>query len=170
MKKTLAILLTLVLVFGLSVTTFAAKSPNGQEYHKVVVIQGNDHADNKVEPEKAENITFNTVIDGKSIMVKADEKFVKFDSWKIYKADGTEAVAGVDYKILGVATLASAEMEIIPLTTIVIAANYDSVVTETIIVNDEDKAPETGDSTIVVLSAVALIALCGAAVAKKQLA
>ncbi|MBQ4612725.1 MAG: hypothetical protein IJB26_04180 [Clostridia bacterium] len=170
MKKAIAILLTLVLIVGLSVPAFAAKSPNGQEYHKVVVIQGNDHADSDVAPEKAENVTFNTVNAGKSITVKADPEKGKFDGWKIYKADGTEAVAGVDYKILGVATLASTEMEIVPLNTIVIAANYDNVVTETIIVNDEDEAPETGDSTVAVLGAVALIALCGTVVAKKQLA
>ena len=160
MKKVFAILLAAVLVMALSVTAFAAGvSPEGVSYYKVHIIDGNG---SKTQVEK--------VPVGEDISLEADPDKGDFDDWKIYKADGTEAVAGVDYKILGVATLASTEMEIVPLNTIVIAANYDNVVTETIIVNDEDEAPETGDSTVAVLGAVALIALCGTVVAKKQLA
>lgn len=172
MKKAIAILLTMVLVFGLAVPVFAAKSPNGQEYHQVVIIQGNAHKQDNVAPEQAENITFTTVVSGNTIKVTADPAMGEFNGWTIYKADGTVAVEGVDYKVLGAASLTDSEIEIIPLATIVIAANYNDETTETIIVeeNDEDEAPETGDNTIVVLSAVAVIALCGAVVAKKQLA
>lgn len=170
MKKALAILLTLVLVFGLAVPVFAAKSPNGQEYFKVVIVDGNDHKDAPQNSDKHENITYHTVVKDKTIVVKANPEKGQFNSWNIYKADGTLAVEGVDYRILGAFSLTDSEIEIIPLATIVIAANYNDEITETIIVNDEDEAPSTGDNTVVVLSAVALIALCGVLVSKKQLA
>lgn len=169
MKKLLALILTLILIMGLSVPVFAAKSAGGTVYFKVVVIDGNAHADAD-DAANAENITHNIVTDGKSIKVKADETKGAFDGWIIYKADGTLAVKDVDYKVLGAFSLADPEIEIVPLATIVITANYDGVKTETIIVNDEDESPETGDNTAVVLAAVALMALCGAIVAKKQLA
>ncbi len=171
MKKALAILLTLVLVFGLAVPVFAAKSPNGQEYHKVIIIQGNGHKnDDGSTNDKHENITHTTIVDGNKVKVKSNSAMGKFNGWTIYKADGTLAVEGVDYRVLGAFSLTDSEIEIIPLTTIVIAANYNDEVTQTIIVNDEEEAPPTGDSTVVVLSAVALIALCGVLVSKKQLA
>ena len=146
MKKILALVLTLILVMGLSGPVFAAKSAGGTVYFKVVVVDGN------------------------KIKGTATESKGTFDGWVIYKADGTVAVKDVDYKVLGAFTLADPEIEIIPLATIVITANYNSVKTETIIVNEEDESPETGDNTVVVLSALALVALCGVVVAKKQLA
>lgn len=169
MKKILALVLTLVLILGLSVPVFAAKSAGGTVYFKVVVVDGNAHKDAPAGT-TPKNITENTVVDGKSIKVKADESKGVFDGWVIYKADGTVAVKDVDYKVLGAFSLTDPEIEIIPLATIVITANYDGVKTETVIVNDEDESPKTGDNTVVVLSAAALIALCSAVVAKKQLA
>lgn len=169
MKKILALVLTLVLIMGLSVPVFAAKSAGGQVYFKVVVVDGNDHKDAPAGT-TPENITHNNVNDGNTIKLKATESKGTFDGWAIYKADGTAAVKDVDYKILGAFALTDPEIEIVPLATIVITANYNGVKTEPITVNDEDESPETGDNTVVVLSAVALIALCGAVVAKKQLA
>lgn len=169
MKKILALVLTLVLIMGLSVPVFAAKSAGGTVYFKVVVVDGNDHKDAPADT-TPDNITHTNVVDGNSIKVKADDSKGDFDGWVIYKADGTPAVKDVDYKVLGAFTLTDPEIEIVPLATIVITANYNGVKTEPITVNDEDESPETGDNTVVVLSAVALIALCGAAVAKKQLA
>lgn len=171
MKKVFALILTLVFVFSMAVPAFAAKSPNGTVYNKVVIIDGNDHKDApQQDADKQENITHTTVIEGNSIKVKANPNKGKFDGWKIYKADGKPAVAGVDYKVLGASSLSDDEIEIIPLATIVITANYNDVVTETIIVEDEAVSPPTGDATVVVLSAVALIALCGVIISKKQLA
>ncbi len=169
MKKILALVLALILVMGLSVPVFAAKSAGGQVYFKVVIIDGNDHKDAPA-GETPENITHTTVADGNKIKVTANEEKGKFDGWVIYKADGTLAVKDVDYKILGAFSLTDPEIEIIPLATIVITANYDGVKTEPIKVDDEDESPETGDVTVVALSAMALIALCGVVVAKKQLA
>ncbi len=169
MKKILALVLTLVLIIGLSVPVFAAKSAGGTVYFKVVVVDGNDHKDAPAGT-TPDNIAYSTVIDGKSIKVKANASKGDFDGWVIYKADGKPAVKDVDYKVLGAFSLTDPEIEIVPLATIVITANYEGVKTETILVNDEDESPETGDSIVVVLSAVALIALCGAVVAKKQLA
>ncbi len=174
MKKAIAILLTLIMVIGMATPAFAAKSPNGTEYFKVVIVDGNDHKDapqqGGQQNDKHENITHTTVIKDKSVVVKANPNKGKFDGWKIYKADGKPAVEGVDYKVLGAFSLTDDEIEIIPLATIVITANYNDVVTETVIVNDEEEAPPTGDNTVVVLSVVALIALCGVLVSKKQLA
>ncbi len=169
MKKILALVLTLVLIMGLAVPVFAAKSAGGQVYFKVVIVDGNGHKDAPADT-TPENITHTTVVDGNKVTVKADETKGKFDGWVIYKADGTLAVKDVDYKVLGAFSLTDPTIEIIPLATIVITANYDGVKTETVIVSDEDESPETGDNTVVVLSAVALIALCGVVVAKKQLA
>ena len=171
MKKVFALILTLVFVFSMAVPAFAAKSPNGTVYNKVVIVDGNAHKDAPAQGDnKNENITHTTVVEGKSIKVKADPNKGKFDGWSIFKADGKPAVAGVDYKILGASSLSDDEIEIIPLATIVITANYNDVVTETIIVEDEEVSPPTGDASVVVLSAVALIALCGVIVSKKQLA
>ena len=169
MKKILALVLTLVLILGLSVPVFAAKSAGGTVYFKVVVVDGNGHKDAPAGT-TPDNVTESIVVAGNKIKVKADEYKGDFDGWVIYKADGTVAVKDVDYKILGAFSLTDPEIEIIPLATIVITANYNGVKTEPVIVNDEDESPETGDNTVVVLSAVALIALCGAVVAKKQLA
>lgn len=169
MKKLLALVLTLVLIIGLAVPVFAAKSAGGTVYFKVVVVDGNGHKDAPADA-TPDNITHTTVVEGNKIKVTADESKGDFDGWVIYKADGTVAVKDVDYKVLGAFTLADSEIEIIPLATIVITANYNGVKTETVIVNDEDESPDTGDNTVVVLSAVALIALCGAVVSKKQLA
>ena len=171
MKKVLALVLTLVLVFGLAVPAFAAKSPNGQVYFKVVIIDGNDHADAPDQgADKHENITYSTVVDGNKVIAKATADKGTFNGWKFYKADRSPAVLGVDFKLAPGFSLTDTEIEFIPLTTIVVTANYDDVVTEPIIVNDEEEAPATGDNTVVVFSAVALIALCGVVVSKKQLA
>ena len=169
MKKILALILTLVLIMGLSVPVFAAKSAGGTVYFKVVVVDGNDHKDAPAGT-TPENITEKVVIDDNKIKVTANEEKGEFDGWVIYKADGTVAKKDVDYKVLGAFSLTDPEIEIIPLTSIVITANYNGVKTETVIINDEDESPETGDSIVVALSAAALIALCGAVVAKKQLA
>jgi hypothetical protein len=169
MKKVFAIILTIVLVMGLSIPAFAAKSPGGTVYHKVVVVDGNDHKDAPA-GSTPENITHKTVVEGDKVKVTATEGKGTFDNWVIYKADGTPAVAGEDYRLLGAFALTDPEIELIPLTTIVITANYDNIKTETIIISDEDESPETGDNTVVVLSAVALFALCGIVVAKKKLA
>jgi hypothetical protein len=171
MKKVFALILTLVFVFSMAVPAFAAKSPNGTVYNKVVIVDGNDHVDTpEQDTQKEENITHTTVVEGNTVKVKANPNKGKFDGWKIYKPDGKPAVPGVDYKVLGASTLSDDEIEIIPLATIVITANYNDVVTETIIVEDEEVSPPTGDATVVVLSAVALIALCGVIISKKQLA
>ena len=72
MKKILALILTLVLIMGLSVPVFAAKSAGGTVYFKVVIVDGNDHKD---APAGAtpENITEKVVIDGNNIKVTAYE-------------------------------------------------------------------------------------------------
>ncbi len=169
MKKIFALILTLILIMGLTVPVFAAKSAGGQVYYTVVVIDGNGHKDAPAGT-TPDNVTKTLVKKGNSVTVKATASKGNFDGWTIFKADGTVAVKDVDYKILGTSTLLDSEIEILPYASIVIAANYNGIKTETIIFNDEDESPETGDSTVVVLSAVALLALCGVVVAKKQLA
>lgn len=169
MKKVLALVLTLILIMGLSIPVFAAKSAGGTVYFKVIVVDGNEHKNAPAGTTPA-NITEHIVLEGKSIKLNADPVKGDFDGWTIYKADGTVAKKDVDYKVLGAFSLTNTKIEIIPMATLVVTASYNGIKTETIIVNDEDESPETGDSIVVALSATALIALCGAVVAKKQLA
>jgi hypothetical protein len=168
MKKFFAILLTLVLVMSMSVPAFAAKSPEGKPVFQVHFIDGADDdkgVTQRVEKDKQGNDATAVVF-----TFKADEKKGKFDGWVIYKANGQVAVEGVDYRVLGAFSLTDEKIEIIPLASIVVTANYNGIKTETVILNEEDEAPQTGDNTVVYLSVIALAALCGIVVAKKQLA
>ncbi len=80
MKKFVAILMAVVLVMALSVTTFAADSPVGEAKYTVYTIDGQGAATG-----------VKMVQDGKNIAVTA-EGDGEFDGWKIYTADGKEAV------------------------------------------------------------------------------
>ncbi len=158
MKKVCAVILAVVLVMSLSVTAFAAvASPEGVSYYKVYVING----------QGAETIITEVEV-GESITLTADPKMGKFDKWMVYKADGTPAVEGVDYKILS-GSLTTSPCTIIPLANIIITGNYNGKITTFKIANDEPTSPQTGDTTVYALGAVMVLALAGATVAKKQL-
>lgn len=158
MKKVFAILLAAVLVMALSVTAFAAGvSPEGVSYYKVHIIDGNG---SKTQVEK--------VPVGEDITLEADPDKGDFDEWKIYKADGTAAVEGEDYEIVS-GSLTSSSITILPKANLIITANYDGEETDFEIDNGEVTSPQTGDVAVYALCSVMVLALAGAAVAKKQL-
>ena len=158
MKKVFAILLAAVLVMALSVTAFAAgSSPEGVSYYKVHIIDGNG---SKTQTEK--------VPVGEEIPLKADPDKGDFDEWKIFKADGSIAVAGKDYEIVS-GSLTKSPLVIIPMANLIITANYDGEETDFEIDNGEVTSPQTGDVAVYALCSVMVLALAGAVVAKKQL-
>jgi hypothetical protein len=158
MKKILAVLLAAMLLCTLSVTAFAADSPAGTEVNKVTIVGGKDAA--PVDKE---------VTVGQAVELKAATDKGTFDGWKIYKADGTEAKAGVDYTLAEGAKLTDSALKVIPLSSIIITGNYAGVVTP-VKPGDKPVSPPTGDAAVMALAAVMVLALCGAVVAKKQAA
>lgn len=96
MKKIIAVALSLVMILGLSVTAFAATSPQGTTYHKVVVVfNAKDKIVTKIAPytatEGADSITFTAK------PANANDVFL---GWSIYKKDGTPATAGTDFDLV----------------------------------------------------------------------
>ena len=159
MKKVFAVVLAVVLVMCLSVTAFAAvQSPTGVSVYTVYVINGNG-AKTQITEVKV----------GDSITLTADPEMGKFDKWMIYKMDGTPAVEGEDYIIVE-GSLTSKTITIIPLSNIIITGNYNGKITKFDISNGEPVSPQTGDTSVVMLSAMMVLALAGVVVAKKQLA
>ena len=157
MKKALAFVLTIVLVMSLSVAVFAANdSASGEAFNQVHIINGPN-----VKP------VVHELPVGSRIELKADESKGTFNNWAIYLLNGAVAQEGVDYKIEG--KLTDKNIVIYAYTDLVITGNYNGVKTEFEVNNGEVTSPQTGDSAVVVLAAVMVLALAGAAVAKKQL-
>ena len=157
MKKVFAMILAIALVMSLGMSVAAAVSPEGVSYYKVYVIDGQG-AETKV----------NKVPVGETITITSTGKG-DFDLWMVYKLDGTPAKEGVDYIIVS-GVMEGSPITIKPLANIIITGNYDGIKTKFEITNDEPNSPQTGDNTVIVLSAVMMLALAGAVVAKKQLA
>ena len=159
MKKVFAVVLAVILVMSLSVTAFAAvQSPQGVSVYKVYVINGSG---------AKTQVTEVTV--GESITLTADPEMGKFDKWMIYKMDGSLAVEGEDYTIVS-GSLTTETITLIPLANIIITGNYNGKITKFDITNDEPVSPQTGDTSVVMLGAMMVLALAGAVVVKKQLA
>ena len=162
MKKIIALLIAVVMVFTLSVTAFAASSPSKDKVYKVTIVDG-----------KSDVIASPSVEEGVAVELESNSKNGKFNNWTVYKADGkTLAVAGVDYT-LAAGTLNDADAEIIPLADIIICGNYDNVKTDPSVAlkgDGSDKAPQTGDVTAMVLVLVMAAAAGLGLVAKKQFA
>ena len=170
MKKVFAIVLSLILVFALSITAFAAKSPTGQKYYNVTLQKG-------IAVEGVESAGVNAVIDEDgNVHVKADPKEGTFNSWSIYKivkTNGkqkiTKAVNGKDYEILS-GSLNSKDLVIKPLADIVICGNYNGKITDPSTGKaKQDKSSKTGDVEVLYLSVIMLASLSVCAAAKKQL-
>lgn len=185
MKKILAIVLSLVLVMSLSVTAFAASSPVAGQKVTIVFVA---HEDAKVEVETHEWHDELTV----TYTAKEEHEGEAFVGWSIYLKDGSVAIEGkhyklvkrvagayaekaadtVAYRVAGDIVLADTTIELIPLTDLIVTANYGTTATST---DDAVKAFQTtsvptGDVTVLGLSALMVAALAGVVVSKKQLA
>lgn len=158
MKKVFAVLLAIAMIMSLSLCVSAAvSSPEGVSYYKVYVIDGQGAETEVTKVPVGDDITIDATAKG------------DFDMWMVYKLDGTPAKEGVDYVIVS-GMLDGAPITIRPLGNIIVTGNYDGVVTEFEITNDEPTSPQTGDNTVYALCTVMVVALAGAVVAKKQLA
>lgn len=159
MKKVIALVFALVMIMGLSVTSLAVPSATAKSEFKVSFRNGS-----------AASQTTNTVKvseDGK-FTATVDSAQGTFNEWVIYKADGTVAVAGVDYTVVS-GSLKDANLVVKPLTDIIICGNYNGVVTKPIL-DGSSSSPKTGDFTVMYLAAVMMAAGACGFVAKKQLA
>ncbi len=97
MKKVLSLILAFVLVFALSASAFALRSPGGTEYSEVVINQTNTGSNSDV----AQKVP---VVDGDTITIEPGKsETLEFEGWKFYKdANKTPAVAGTDYEVVAV--------------------------------------------------------------------
>ena len=192
MKKIIALLLSVIMVFCLSVTAFAAESPTATGKIKVKIRKA-DYVDftGKVDVEY-------TVDVDKTLTVKADDKQSEaFKNWSVYKVVSSvegvsapvnsgviilnaalnlaattkvvEAVQGTDYEIIK-GGLDQKEMTIKLKNSVIVCANYGSVVTDPLVDSSADSsasAPKTRDMTIV-YAAVVMLAFAAMAFGVKK--
>ncbi len=180
MKKIVALILCIVSVFVFSVAVSAESSPVGEEVFSVITIVPSQQGE-VIESIKPATVTVNeggTITVTAPESVKKDEVTPEFTGFKIYKqASGTagaanglvEAVLGVDYIIVK-GSLGDANVEIKPLTDVVVVATYKDVVIDptTGNVTVQPESPKTGSATAVCFAIVALAAAAVMFGAKKQ--
>ncbi len=156
MKKVFAVILAVAMIMCLSVSAFAALSPEDKPVYKVTVINGID-AKSEVK----------SIDEGSEFTVTSDANKGKFDFWRVYKKDGTVAKEGVDYTVK-TGKLEESPISIIPKADIIVTGNYDGKLTDPLTGKEmQDKSPATGDFSVVYIFALGALALAG--VAKKQL-
>lgn len=122
MKKLFAVLVCISILMGLSCMAFAATNspqPPAQKFQVelrkgkgIKVITGMDQF-------------FNT--NGESVIVEADDSFGTFNSWSLYKTDGSKA-AGTDYELVG-CDLNSKRLEFKAKVDLIVCANYNGETT-----------------------------------------
>ena len=161
MKKTMALLFAVLLVVALAVPAFALESPGGKEVNKVHIVNGNGAKPEVVAVQK-----------GDTLKIEADESKGTFDAWVVYLKDGkTKAVQGEHYTIVADGSLEDSIIEIIPIVDLIITGNYNGEETKfEVTQNGEVTSPQTGDTTVVFLSALMLVALAGMVALKKRAA
>lgn len=169
MKKTLAILLAVVMLFALAAPVMAASSPVAGKKLTVVVVKAPEAKPETQTVTVAEDVNDGTM----TLTYTAAEKNndAAFTKWTVYRRDGSVAVLGTDYTLAGGTALTGLTIKIIPLTDLIVAANYGDKTTD---IKDaqatfQDKSEPTGDM-IVAFAAVMIVALAGTVVCKKQLA
>lgn len=169
MKKTLAILFAVVMLFALAAPVMAASSPAAGKVFTVVAVTAPEAKPQTQTVKVAEDVNDGTMV----VTYTAEEKHeeAKFTEWIVYRRDGSIAVLGTDYTLAGGTTLNGLSIKIIPLTDLIVTANYGDTKTE---IKDaqavfQDKSEPTGDM-IAAFAAVMVVALAGTVVCKKQLA
>ena len=164
MKKIIAIVLALVAVLTLSVSAMAANNSPVPTAKATVTIHSALCADGILQEGKAV-----TVEVGSTANIIKDDAEGKFDSWAIYKPDGSVAVEGTDYVIVS-GSLKDPSISITVLTDLIICGNYNGKITDPITGEKKDPvAPPTFDVTAVALAMVMLGAAAVVITAKKQL-
>lgn len=159
MKKIIALLLTITLLFTLSLTAFAAQSPVGKEQITVVLRKGDG-----IKGALEADVKY-TLDGGAEVSVVANEKdYGEFKSWSVYKVvgDGKTEPAKIpaDYEIIkGGANLR--ELTILAHTDLIICANYGDKITDPLSQSstsgtDTDESPQTND-TVALYAVIAML-------------
>lgn len=95
MKKFIALILTVVLVLSFSVSAFALKSPGGNVYHEVIIDRTNANSSDVDERV--------TVKEGGELEIKPVGNNQKdFEGWEFYKPNMGAAEIGKDFEIVAV--------------------------------------------------------------------
>ncbi len=176
MKKIIALLLSIAMVFCFAVTAFAADSPSADKKTTVTIRKAD-----VIEPAGQVVDTEYTVEAGTIITVKANSKYGTFKDWSIYKETAStttgmitlnvvnlatskfvDAVSGTDYEVIK-GSLTTEELTIKVNSSVVICANYDGVKTDPSAPSKGDtsnSAPQTGDmfaayAVVIMLAVVA---------------
>ena len=165
LKKVLAIVLALVMLMGLSVTAFAETASPAADQKITVVSVAYEGAAPKTQ-------TFSAKDQKLTFTAEATRGSDAFAGWKIYKKDGTEAVAGTDYTLADSSALAGTTLVIVPLKDVIVTANYGTTTTsiEQAKAAFTSKSPASGDMAVTGLALIMFVALAGVCVSKKQLA
>ena len=159
MKKLLAVLLCVIALFSIAVPAMAIDSPEGEQLVNVTVatVPGTKN------PAKSYKV--------KSIInAEADPNAGTFDSWTIYRPDGSLAVEGTDYKyITGSAKATSISIEVS--SDLIVCANYNGKGTDPITGDGKKQpdSPKTGEA-VAVYATVLMLAGAAFTFAKKKCA
>lgn len=158
MKKVIAVVLCVALLFTLSVTAFAKEvSPEPEKNITIILRKGVG-----VEGITSADKPFSFKIDEATVTVKVDPNEGKFDGWNIYVDEGngkfSPAKQGEDYLIVK-GDLNAQELTVEALTNIVICANYNGVKTDPAVSGTSD-SPKTADMSVAVMF-VAMVAAAG---------
>lgn len=180
MKKFVALILAVVLVLSFSVSALALKSPGGTIYFEVIVNRTNQGESNKTDE------VINVKENGELELVPVVNEEKEFEGWEFYdadmkpaeigkdfeivkvtKKDGSEAIKGIDYEIVGSKVVPKAEeyinVVIKPLVDrVIVNEAFKGVKPNVVLPSGDVLSPVTGMSTSVVMMLVAAI-LGGAA-------
>ena len=189
MKKIVAIAVSLVMLLGLSVTAFAATSPGGTTYHRVVLVMNDTdkptvtNAPYTVEKE-ADALTFTA----KKSVATAGTDYTLVESNSVTGTALAAAIPQVQHGIdrfgaalqtvantvdfEGKTLITDTTITLIPKTDLIVAANWNSKLTgiKSALEAFKDKSDKTGDTAAAVIACAAVLALGGVVVSKKQLA
>lgn len=164
MKKIVAIILALVAVLTLSVSAMAANNSPVPTAKATVTIHSAVCADGILQEGKGVAVDI-----GSTVNIKKDDSEGKFDSWTIYKPDGSVAVEGTDYVIVS-GSLKDPAISVTVFTDLIICGNYNGKITDPITGDKKDPvAPPTFDAAAIALVALMFASAAVAFTAKKKL-
>lgn len=144
MKKVLAVIMAVLLLFVFSISAFAVPSSSGEEKFSIKIT---DYSTGKA-------VTYTKdLVKGETFEIKAADSKYPFIEHIIYKGDGeTVSVSGVDYELVS-GTLKDKTIIIKPMADIVIVDKYDCEPGKG---NEGEKSPEMGFPLMAVFTVAAL--------------